>query len=112
MTQNRNKLIKLLIGNISNAVVHRILEKSITEQYISSKYNKELLNSMEIAKSYRKKINPVDKDLSEDIREEIKKSVISKVENEIDLRKSKGYKNLEKIDIEKEVEDTLLEIRI
>ena len=112
MAQNRNQLIKLFIGNITNAVVHKILEKSITEQYLSSKYNKELLNSIEIAKNYRKKINPIDKDLSEDLKEEIKKIVISKVENEINLRKAKGYKNLEKIEIEKEVNNILLEMSI
>ena len=28
MTQNRNKLINLLVGNVSNSIVHEILEKA------------------------------------------------------------------------------------
>ena len=32
MIQNRNKLIELFIGNLSNAVVHKILEKAIENE--------------------------------------------------------------------------------
>ena len=62
MVQNRNKLIELFIGNASNSIVHRILEKAIAKERneeISDKYRKELITSFEIARRYRKGINPV-----------------------------------------------------
>ncbi len=61
MPQNRNKLIELFIGNISNAIVHEILEKAITQEELIEKYDKELLASLSLAKRYREKINPIDK---------------------------------------------------
>ena len=59
MVQNRNKLINLLIGNISNSVVHDILENAIDNEEIANKYEKELTTSFKIAKKYREKINPI-----------------------------------------------------
>ena len=41
MTQNRNKFIEIFIGNISNAIVHEILEKSIKQDFLVDKYRKE-----------------------------------------------------------------------
>lgn len=32
MSQNRNKLIQLLVGNLVNVVVHRVLEESVKEE--------------------------------------------------------------------------------
>ena len=61
MTQNRNKLIRLFIGNISNVVIHKILERAIDIEEVRIKYNKEIKTSFEIAKHYRDQINPVDK---------------------------------------------------
>ena len=48
MAQNRNKLIGLLIGNVSNAVIHKILEDAVEDEAIRKYYDKELLNSLEI----------------------------------------------------------------
>ena len=46
MAQNRNKLIDLFIGNLVNAVLHRILEKAILDSLeIAVKYKKEIKNS-------------------------------------------------------------------
>ena len=59
MAQNRNKLIDLFIGNISNSIVHKILEKAINDKELANRYNKELLSSLKIARRYREKINPV-----------------------------------------------------
>ena len=59
MPQNRNQLIELFTGNITNAIVHRILEKAIDKQEIADKYRKELITSFEVAKKYREKINPI-----------------------------------------------------
>jgi len=55
MVQNRNRLIELFIGNITNSVIHKILEKAINDEDISNRYEKELINSLEIAKKYRGK---------------------------------------------------------
>ena len=35
MPQNRNQLIELFIGNITNAIVHRILEKAIGKEVLA-----------------------------------------------------------------------------
>ena len=40
MAQNRNKLIGLLIGNISNAIVHEILGEAIDNENIRNHYNR------------------------------------------------------------------------
>ncbi|MEK6830761.1 MAG: hypothetical protein AABX77_01930 [Nanoarchaeota archaeon] len=58
MPQNRNKLIDLFIGNISNAIIHEILERAIDQEEIADRYRKELNNSLNKAKEYREKINP------------------------------------------------------
>ena len=57
---NRSKLIDKFIGNLSNAIIHKILEKAIDDREIASKYEKELTTSFKIAKKYREKINPID----------------------------------------------------
>jgi len=40
MSQNRNKLIILFIGNVSNVIVHEILEKAINNKEITDRYRK------------------------------------------------------------------------
>lgn len=92
MALNRKKLIKLFIGNISNAVLHKILEKAVEDDIIRKYYDKEFLNSLDIGKSYREKINPAGDKLPES--SEIKDAIIKKVNNELKLRVSKGYKNI------------------
>ena len=93
MVHNRKKLIDLFIGNISNAILHRILEKAVEDEIIRNYYDKEFLNSLEIAKRYREKINPINNALKE--ASEIKDTVIKKVTNELKIRISKGYKNID-----------------
>ena len=94
MPQNRNKLIDLLIGNISNAAVHKILEEAVDEEVLRNHYDKELLNSLETAKRYREKINPVKGAIPEKDIKDIKNKVIKKVTNELQTRISKGYENI------------------
>ena len=94
MVQNRNKLIELFIGNISNSVVHRILENAVAKQLMADKYRKELITSFELAKRYREKINPVNKSLSEKDALYIRNKIINKVKAELMTRISKGYKNI------------------
>ena len=45
MVQNRNKLIDLFIGNMSNSILHKILEKATEDIEMSNRYNKELTTS-------------------------------------------------------------------
>lgn len=113
MSQNRNKLIDLLIGNLSNAILHRILEKAIFENpEIAEKYKKEIINSWQIAKIYREKINPIFSSFPEKDIEYIKDKLIKRVKSELSIRISKGYKNLSPNNIEQEIEQALRELKI
>lgn len=94
MTQNRNKLIGLFIGNLANAVLHKILEQAVEDELLRKYYDKELLSSIEIAKKYREKINPINRPLPEKDIGHIKSKVINKVSSELKLRIDKGYKNI------------------
>ena len=107
MTQNRNKLIDLFIGNIANAVLHKILEQAVDDEVLRKYYDKELLNSVKIAKKYREKINPSHKALPEKDIEYIKSKVINKVNSELKLRIEKGYKNIN-LDLAEGIVDKIL----
>ena len=53
MVQNRNKLIELFVGNLSNSIVHEILERAVSFKWLVDKYDKEMLkafNSSDISK--------------------------------------------------------------
>ena len=94
MAQNRNKLIDLFIGNIANAVVHKILEQAVEDDLLRKYYDKERLKSIDIARRYREKINPINRPLPEEDIVHIKSKVINKVNSELKLRIGKGYKNI------------------
>ena len=94
MVQNRNKFIELFIGNISNAVVHEILERAVGKELMADKYRKELITSFEIARRYREKINPVNRPISDKDVEYIRNKIINKVKAELMIRISKGYENI------------------
>lgn len=112
MVQNRNKLIDLFIGNISNAVIHKILEKAAEQEELSNKYNKEQLTSFEIAKRYREKINPIKSPLPYKDISYIKSKRINKVRAELLLRISKGYENIDLGLVENLVNEFLKETKI
>ncbi|MEK6935362.1 MAG: hypothetical protein AABW67_01100 [Nanoarchaeota archaeon] len=94
MVQNRNKLVELFISNIANSIIHEILEKATFQDELIKKYDKELLNSLEIAKRYREKINPKTLPLPIKDINYIKHKIINKVKSELLLRISKGYTNI------------------
>ena len=94
MTQNRNKLLDLLIGNLANAVVHKVLEEAAGEDSLKKYYYDELSNSIEVARNYRKKINPVSEPLPDKDAAEIRERTISKAEAELKLRVAKGYEKI------------------
>ena len=112
MTQNRKKLIDLFIGNISNSIVHKILEKAIDNNEITNKYIKEQNISLEIAKKYREKINPAQSILPDKDIDYIKVKVINNVKAELMLRISKGYKNINLDLIEDIVDNVLKKLKI
>jgi len=112
MTQNRNKIIDLFIGNLSNAVVHKILEQAVDDEILRKYYDKELLNSVEIAKRYREKINPINGPLPEKDIAHIKSKIINKVISELKLRIEKGYKNLNLDLVEDIVNKMLVDMKI
>ncbi|MCH8003730.1 MAG: hypothetical protein IH934_03780 [Nanoarchaeota archaeon] len=112
MVQNRNKLIDLFIGNTSNAVVHKILEEAIDDEVIRKYYDKEFLNSIEIAKTYREKINPVNGPLPEKGIDNIKNKIISNVTNDLNIRVSKSYENIKFDLIESTVNKMLIEMKV
>lgn len=91
MVQNRNKLIDLFIGNISNSIIHEILEKAVDDKELANRYNKELITSFNIAKKYREKINPIKCPLLNKDIEYIRIKITNKVRAELLLRISKGY---------------------
>lgn len=111
MVRNRNKLINLFVGNIANVVVHRILEKAIDNSEIAGRYRKELINSLQIAKEYRKKINPPNKLLEKDVFY-IKDKVFRRVKAELFARIKKGYQRINLDSINKEIEIVLKDIEI
>lgn len=112
MAQNRNKLIDLFIGNVSNAVLHRILEQSVEDENLSRYYGKEVLDSVKIAKKYREKINPVSEMLPRKDSENIRNIVIDRVNNKLKARIEKGYKNIDFASVEKVVEKLLSEMKV
>jgi len=110
MAINRKKLISLFIGNMANAILHRILEQAVEDDAIRKYYDKEFLNSFEIAKRYRNKINPVGNKLPES--SEIKELIMKKVNNELNLRISKGYKNIDLSLVEPTTDNVLSELGV
>lgn len=112
MVQNRNKLIELFISNITNSIVHEILEKAIFQNELIRKYNKELLNSLELAKKYQEKINLKNLPLPFRDINYIKNKIINKVKTELLLRISKGYTNINLSLINQSVDKYLKETNI
>ena len=112
--QNRNKLIDSLVGNLSNAVTHAILEKAIskTEKEIAIHYIKELKTSFDAARKYREKINPKLTLLPEKDSTKVKSKIMKNVKSELLLRISKGYKNINLNLIEKEVDFVLRLLKV
>ncbi|MBI2651937.1 hypothetical protein HYX00_00605 [Candidatus Woesearchaeota archaeon] len=110
MALNRKRLIDLFIGNVSNAILHRILEMVIEDEIIRKYYDKEFFNSFNIAKKYRENINPIGNRLPE--FSEIRASIVKKVKNELKIRISKGYKNINLNLVEPITDQILSELKV
>lgn len=109
---NRNKLLELLVSNLTTAIVHKILEKAIDKPEVVEKYIKEVKNSWEIAKKYREKINPIHKALPACDIGELRKKITTRVRAELNLRISKGYTNINLSLVEEFVDNYLRELNI
>lgn len=109
---NRNKLIEVFAENVSNAVVHEILKRSIDEDTIRSRYLKELTTSMKTALEYRNKINPINSKLQERDINYIKDKIIKKVKSKLLNRVEEGYKNIDLNLIEVITEEFLKQTKI
>ncbi len=110
MTQNRNKLIEHLIGNLSNSIIHSILEKSYDLH--KDKYNKESVSSFQKAIIYRNKINPISKPLPDADVEYVKSKLKNKITSELLKRIALNYKNINLSLIDQEVDKALKDLQI
>ena len=109
---NRNKLIELFISNLSNVIIHSILERAIEQPEIVNVYQKEMKNSLDISKAYREKINTLNKTFPEKDIDYIKNKIKRKVQSELLLRISKGYKNINLNLIDEKTNSILEELKI
>src|SRR3989344_8101750 len=109
---NRNKLTSKVVGNLSNAVIHKVLEKAIDDKEIANKYEKELTTSLEIARRYREKINPADVPLPDRDKECIRKKAVQKVTMELVKRVRKGYQNIDMGQVQGLVDAELRKMKI
>ena len=112
MSQNRKKLIDLFIGNVSNVVVHRLLERAIDDDLVAKRYGKEERTSFDTAEKYRALINPVQSPLPISDADMIRLRILARVKCEIVLRVSKGYKNLSLDGVERFVDSVLRELHV
>ena len=107
---NRNRLLDAFISNLANVVVHKVLEKAIDKPEITEVYDKEVKNSLDIAKRYREKINPINRARPvHDIRE-LKEKIANKARAELNLRILRGYTNIDLPLVEKFVDEILKEL--
>ena len=102
----------MFIANISNAVVHQVLEKSIEEYYLRKKYNHEFINSLNVSKRYRDKINPANTKFAENDKEEIRKKIKNNTLNELKIRINKGYKEINIGLIDNVIDNILKELKV
>lgn len=112
MSQNRNKLTRLLIGNLVNVIIHKVLEESAEEDILRTHYDKESLTSLQIAKKYREKINPPKGELPDKDISKIREEVLKRANKELELRISKGYQRINLNQTKTILEKTLKKLKI
>ena len=102
----------LLIGNLTNVVVHRVLEKSVKEEILRNHYDKESLVSLEVAKRYRDQINPIERALPDIDVKEIEEGIMKRARSELQLRISRGYQRIQLDTIKAILKQVLQELKI
>lgn len=110
MTQNRNKVLSLMTGSLSNAIVHSILELSCDETALKEKYKKEASDSFQIALKFRNRINPLFRLLPQ--RSLIEIRVARRVEAELNNRIKRGYVGVDMTLVRTQIEEYFRELRI
>ena len=88
-SRNKKKLLRIIIGNLSNAILHEILAES-TQNELREYYSKESVISLEVALRYRQKLS-YDFTFSNNLKSILVKIVKNKLNQRINL----GYKNLD-----------------
>ena len=109
---NRIKLIAVFIANISNAVVHDILEISINSEELRKHYDMECSNFIKISKFYRDKINPAELPLPSKDAKKIRGKIKRNVFNELNLRISNGYQNIDLGLVDEHIDKRLKEMKV
>ena len=109
---NRNKVLSLFVSNLANVIVHKVLERAIDKPEVVSVYMKEVKNSLEIAKKYREKINPLDRVLPAEQAENIREAIVAKARAELNSRIKRGYTNINLSLIEGFVDASIKELGI
>ncbi|MCR4327080.1 MAG: hypothetical protein NUV46_00690 [Nanoarchaeota archaeon] len=113
MPQNRKKFIELIIGNLSNAIVHEVLrEASENNENIAYYYEKEVDNAIKVSSRYREKINPSMKKFPEKDVLYMKNKIIQKAKSELNIRILKGYTGIDLSLIEGLAIDSLKSLNI
>ena len=107
MVQNKNKLIDHLAGNLATAVVHKVLEQAASDEHLKQYYAGEVSNSLERAKGYRERINPVGEPLPGKDADEIRERVIRGAAAELKLRIARGYRDVN-LEMTNEVAEKIL----
>lgn len=102
----------LLIGNLANVVVHKVLEEATKEEILRKRYDKESLISYEVAKRYREQINPLQRCLSPEDAGQIRKEVIRRAYQELQVRISKGYREVNLALVEPVLQKLMKELRV
>ncbi|MBI4139393.1 hypothetical protein HY483_00340 [Candidatus Woesearchaeota archaeon] len=112
MSQNRNKIIDIFVGNTVNAIVHVILQQSISDEDVSKKYLEEVRTSLKSAKKYREKVNPINTVFQRIEAENLKIIIQRKVEKKLHKRIAKGYKDIAIGTVEENVVKILQELKV
>jgi len=110
VAKNRKRTINTFIGNISNTIVHHILEEAIESKEIKSRYKKERSASYHISERNRKCINPKNAPLKD--HDFIRKRITCKVRSELILKIDKGYSNIDLDRVDEFVDMYLLKLKV
>jgi predicted Zn-dependent protease len=104
-SKNKKKLLKIILGNLSNAILHEILADAVFNE-LRFYYSKESTNSLEIAIRYRQKLSA---NFSFPVH--LKLKLIQLIRSKLNQRIRKGYKNIDLTKIESFVEKYLQKIK-
>lgn len=107
---NRNKLLKHLIGHLSTAVTHRILQEAIEEEHLRNYYGKEAAHALEKAIEYRSGINPPV--FSTEEADALRQRITQNVRNELQKRQEKGYIGIDFSRIATVTDELLVELAV